>query len=146
MGMRTHSSLLSSIIVRVAAKATSMKTKERKRKESPIMIFLGNESRNSSGSYREVKMARNNKMAVTDENKPNASEIAKTRKESRPNNKGTPVWPSLPPGMVKAAANNTVAIKVETSMHEFAVSVTHFSPLSRNFLCFSTNISQDVEP
>lgn len=43
MGMRTHSSLVSSTIVRVAAKATSMKARERKSKERPIIIFLGKE-------------------------------------------------------------------------------------------------------
>ncbi|KAK3438734.1 hypothetical protein EUGRSUZ_C03530 [Eucalyptus grandis] len=88
-----------------------MKAKERKRKQRPKMILLGNDSRKSCISYREVKMARNNKMAVTDENKPKPSEIAKRRRESCPNNKGTPVMPLLSPGIVKAAANNTVPIK-----------------------------------
>ncbi|KAF8036180.1 hypothetical protein BT93_C2015 [Corymbia citriodora subsp. variegata] len=125
MGMRAHSSLfLSNTIVRVAAKATSMKAKERKSKERPIMIFLGNELRKSCNSYREVKIARKSKMAITEENKPNASEIVKTRREFCPNNNGT----------VKAAANNTVAIKVETSIHEFDVSFAHFSPFLSNSL------------
>ncbi|KAL3747096.1 hypothetical protein ACJRO7_015953 [Eucalyptus globulus] len=142
--MRTHSNLLSSTIVRVAAKAISMKAKERKRKQRPQMIFLGNESRKSCTSYREVKIARNSKMAITEETKPNASEIVKTRRESCPNNKGTPVLLSLPPVRVNAAVNNTVAIGVETSIHEFVVSFTHFSPFSRNSLWFSLNSFQCV--
>ncbi|KAF7850809.1 hypothetical protein BT93_L4969 [Corymbia citriodora subsp. variegata] len=133
MGMRTPSSLSSNTILRVAAKATSMKAKERKRKQSPIMIFL-------------VKMARDSKMAVTEENKPNASEIAKIMRESCPNNNGTPVLLSLPPGTVKAAANNTVAIRVEMSIHEFAVSFTHSSPFSINSLCSFTNAIQYDTP
>ncbi|KAI6681746.1 hypothetical protein NL676_035627 [Syzygium grande] len=132
--------------MRDAAKATSMKAKERKRKQRPVMIFLGNDSTKSCGSYRDVKMARNSKMAIMEENKPNASETAKTRRESYPNNNGTPVLLSLPPGTVKAAANNTVAIRVETSIQEFAVSFTHFSPFSSNSLWFSTNIFQYVFP
>ncbi|KAF7846677.1 hypothetical protein BT93_L3921 [Corymbia citriodora subsp. variegata] len=133
MGMRTHSTLLPSTIVRVAMKATSMKAKERNRKQRPIMIFLGNVTRKSCGSYREVKMAKNSKMAVTEENKPKPSEIAKTKRESSPNNKGTPLLLSLPSGTVKAIVNNTVAIRVDTSIHEFDVSFIHFSPFSNNF-------------
>ncbi|KAK3438049.1 hypothetical protein EUGRSUZ_C02524 [Eucalyptus grandis] len=132
MGMRTHSNLLSSTIVRVAAKAINMKAKERKRKQRPQMIFLGNDSRKSCASCCEVKMARNSKMAVTEETKPNTSKIAKTRRESCPNNKG----------IVNVMANNTVAIRVETSIHEFLVSFTRFSPFSSNSLRFSLNLFQ----
>ncbi|KAI6679631.1 hypothetical protein NL676_033512 [Syzygium grande] len=122
-----------------------MKVKERKRKERPIMIFLGNESRKSRSSYHKVKMARDSEMALTEEKKPYASKIAKTMGESCPNNKGTPVLPSLPPGTIKVAENNTMAIRVERSILEYAVSFTQFSPFSTSSLR-STNIFQYAFP
>ena len=131
---------------RVAENAIIMVAMEMKSVVSPIISLFGNDCRKSSSAYREVRMDRKIKIEVTEENRANASDTAKTINDLCCMNIGLPVLLLLPPGTVNAAANMTVAIRVATTMHEDAVSFIHFSPSRKSPLCSSENSIRGVNP
>ncbi|KAL5824365.1 hypothetical protein ACOSQ3_020428 [Xanthoceras sorbifolium] len=135
IGTATHCNLSMSTIVKVAPKAIIIDAMAKKREPRPIINFLGNDSRKSSIAYRAVRIAKNINREVKEENIPSASEMANTMNAFVCKNIGIPLSFTLPPGIVKAAANSTVAMSVETSMQELAVSFIHFSPCFANSLC-----------
>ena len=135
IGTKTQCHLWLSTIVRVASKAIIIAAMAMKREPRPIINFFGSDSRKSSSSYRAVRIAKNINRDDKEENRPNASEIANIMNAFVCKKIAIPLSLLLPPGTVKAAANSTVAISVETSMQELAVFFIHFSPSLANFVC-----------
>lgn len=115
---------------KVALNATTMHTMETNNDVNPISNREGKECKKSCSAYREVRIDKNTKIEDDEEIKPTASDITNIVNQNFLRNIGVPSL-SSPPGTVKAAANITVAIKVETSMQEFAVFLIHASPSLR---------------
>lgn len=120
---------------KLALKAISIVAIEKKSVVRPMINLFGNVSTKSSSAYREVRIDKNIKIEVTDENRASASDIEKIKKDLSLRKTGVPVSCLLPPGTVKMAANITVVISVATSMHDEAVSFIHLSPPLSNALC-----------
>lgn len=112
-------------------KATIIVIIATKRNKSPQINFLGNDLRKSSMENREVRMDKKERIEEVEEAKDTASAMAKILNKVSRTKIGIPVPCPLPPGTVKAAAKTTVAIRVATSMHEFAVFIIHFSAFFR---------------
>ena len=91
-------------------------------------------------------MPRNINTEVEEERRDSASHITKSVNTLLFKNIGKPVFESLPPGTVIAAANIMVIIRAPTTVQEVAVSFIHFSPLSTNSLWVSVNNSRGVRP
>ncbi|KAK6779204.1 hypothetical protein RDI58_021388 [Solanum bulbocastanum] len=89
-------------------------------------------------------MDKNIMMETIELNSATASDITKTINPFEFSNIGIPLLLLLPPGTVKPTANTIVAIKLATSIQEFAVSFIHFSPSFSNCLCSSVNNSLGV--
>jgi hypothetical protein len=101
---------------------------EMNREVSPTINFKGRDLRKSFSAYREVRMNKNINIAVEEEKSATPSAMVKYRNAFSLKKFGIPVLSSVPPGMLNAAENTTVAIIVATSKHEVAVSFIHFSP------------------
>lgn len=81
-----------------------------------------------------------------EENREIASETAKNTNALSLEKIGKPLSLLLPPGTVMEAANAIVAMSVAATVHEFAVSFTHFSPCLIKSLCSSENWTGGVLP
>ena len=86
-----------------------MNVTERNRVTRPNINLLGRAKRKSSSAYRVVRMDRHISAEAMDRKRERASETAKTLKAISLEKFGVPVSSWLPPGMVIAAANTTVA-------------------------------------
>lgn len=141
--VRFHAKLQSGIKNSVALKDMTILFMETNKAN---ISLEGSDTRKSSSAYLEVRIERKITIEIDEEKRATASDNRKTLNHSLFLKMGNPVVSSIPPGTVKGAAKTTVAIKVETSMHEVAVSFIHFSPSFRNSLCCSVKRSCATSP
>ncbi|RDY10675.1 hypothetical protein CR513_04767, partial [Mucuna pruriens] len=106
---------------------------------SPDINFKGSDLRKSSSAYREMRIDKKIRIEVDEEINAKASDNANTRNED-------PELSLLPPGTLNAAENTPVAIRVETTMQEFAVRFIHDSPFFSNSSCSLVNSSLGIMP
>ena len=145
MGMKIHVCPCS-IIKRAAEKAIIIVAIEKKRVERPMIIFLGKDSRKSSSAKRDVRIPKNIKTEVEEENRDRASDIIKSMNNFSCKNIGMPEsWP-LPPGTVKTAANIIVIMRAPATVQEVDVSFIHCSPSFIKSLWLFVNNSLGVKP
>lgn len=144
--VRFHAKLQSGIKNSVALKDMTILFMETNKANSPNISLEGSDTRKSSSAYLEVRIERKITIEIDEEKRATASDNRKTLNHSLFLKMGNPVVSLIPPGTVKGAAKTTVAIKVETSMHEVAVSFIHFSPSFRSSLCCSVKRSCATSP
>ncbi|CAB4313707.1 unnamed protein product [Prunus armeniaca] len=119
-----------------------MDVMEMKSDASPTINFNGKDLRKLFSAYHDVRMYKNISMEVEEEKRATPSDIAKIRNAVSFTKFGAPVLSAIPPGMLNAAENTTVAIMFATSMHEFAVFFIHDSPLCNNPICSLREVAQ----
>lgn len=130
-----------SIIASAAQKATIMDTTEKRRKTRPESNFNGKLSRKSLSAKRDVRIQMNIITEVAEVKTDIESAMINTVNVMLFEKMGTPVFSSFPPGIVKAAANKIVVIRVPTIENDLADCFAHFSPSITSSLCVSVNSS-----
>ena len=124
---------------KVVPKTTIMVTMEKNKVPRPIINLVGNDLRKSSSLYRDVRIPRNTRAEVADENNDKASDIMKTTKKWLLKSKGFPVSTLRPPGIASATENIMVAMRVATTLQDDATPLAHSSPSLAKPLCWSVN-------
>ncbi|TQD78509.1 hypothetical protein C1H46_035938 [Malus baccata] len=113
---------------------------------NPTKSFLGRSLPKSFSWYRDVKMARNMTMAVTEKQRATREAMAKMLKAGSFSRVGFPLALLMPPGMVVEVAKATVVTRAATTEQDLEVLVNHSPPVLTIVAWVSVKMSFAVLP
>lgn len=143
IGIAAQCRLCLIISTSVAEKATIMAVTEKNNVVRPKTSFNGRDILKSCSCIVDVMMDKKTTTEVSEKQRDNASEVAKTEKGVVLRSRGRPALLE-PPGTVQAHVKATVAISTATIVQACAVLISHSCPSCTSCLCFSVNNSWAV--